>query len=390
MNNQRSISILIGGICALSLAMGFSRFGFTPIIPLMQRDIGVSEWSIAVLASANNVGYLIGAYISRKQYIRQNLLIWLGVGIVASIITVTAMSLTLNETFWMLLRLLAGFFSAILFVVASSVTLGQGRSDWAGYLYSGVGIGIVFSGIFTPMFDRIGGWQASWQGLALGGSIFGIVAWCTLSKALRLEAGKPRQMRNTNHFIRDSRWYVLLLSYGLEGIGYIITATFIVQMIKAMPELSHIANQSWILIGLAAAPSTLLWAQIAKRTGLKVSLILAFGVQALGILLTVAIPNQVSILVGGALFGGTFMGITSLTITLASKMKPEAQMQAIGELTTVYALGQIIGPLVAAYLQKNVNILAPSFFAVSILTLALFALMALSVKDTILKDCKSE
>ncbi|WP_245741203.1 YbfB/YjiJ family MFS transporter [Propionispira arboris] len=390
LNNQRSISILIGGVCALSLAMGLSRFGFTPIIPLMQRDIGVTEWSIAVLASANNLGYLIGAYISRKQCIRKNLLIWLGVGIVSSIVTLAAMSLTLSETFWLFLRLLAGFLSAILFVVASSVTLGKGRSEWAGYLYSGVGVGIAFSGIFTPMFDRIGGWQASWQGLALGGSIFGITAWCTLSKALRLEAEGSAKMRKSEHLIRDYRWYVLLVSYGLEGIGYIITATFIVQMIKAMPELSHIANQSWILIGLAAVPSTLLWAQIAKMTDIKVSLMLAFGMQALGILLTVAIPNQISILVGGILFGGTFMGITSLTMTLASQMKPEAQMQAIGELTTVYALGQIIGPIVAAYLQKNVNILAPSFFAVSVLILALGALMVLRVKDIILKDCKSE
>lgn len=390
MNKQRSKSILIGGICALSLAMGLSRFGFTPIIPLMQRDTGISEWLIAVLASVNNLGYLIGAYISGKQCIRKHLLLWLGIGIAGSIFTLTAMSLTLNEMFWLLLRLLAGFSSAILFVVASSLTLGQGRSDWAGYLYSGVGIGIAVSGIFAPLFDSAGGWQASWQGLAVWGSIFGIVAWRTLSKTLCLAAEEPVKMRHTNHFMRDYTWYVLLVAYGLEGIGYIITATFIVQMIKAMPELSHIANQSWILIGLAAVPSTLLWAQLAKKTDIKVSLILAFGLQALGILLTVAIPNQVSVLIGGALFGGTFMGITSLTITLAGKMKPETQMEAIGELTTVYAIGQILGPIVAAYLQKNVNSLAPSFFAISVLIVALFALMALSVKDSILKDCKSE
>nr|WP_019552342.1 YbfB/YjiJ family MFS transporter [Propionispira raffinosivorans] len=390
MNKQRSKSILIGGICALSLAMGLSRFGFTPIIPLMQRDTGISEWVIAVLASVNNLGYLIGAYISRKQCIRKHLLLWLGIGIAGSIFTLTAMSLTLNEMFWLLLRLLAGFFSAILFVVASSLTLGQGRSDWAGYLYSGVGIGIALSGIFTPLFDSAGGWQASWQGLAVWGSAFGIVAWRTLSKTLCLAAKEPVKIRHTNHFMRDYKWYVLLVVYGLEGVGYIITATFIVQMIKAMPELSHIANQSWILIGLAAVPSTLLWAQLAKKTDIKVSLILAFALQALGVLLTVAIPNQISVLIGGALFGGTFMGITSLTITLAGKMKPENQMEAIGELTTVYAIGQIIGPIVAAYLQKNVNSLAPSFFAVSVLIVALFALMALSLKDIILKDCKSE
>jgi len=361
--------------------MGLSRFGFTPIIPLMQRDIGVSEWNIAVLASANYLGYFIGAYISRKYWIRDRLQTWLGAGLVTSIILLITMSLTLNEWVWTLLRLLAGFLSAILFVVASSVTLGQGRSDWAGYLYSGVGIGIAFTGIVVPIFDVIGGWKASWQGLALGGSIFGIVAWYTLPKVSDAEVGNSGLLQPTKRLVRDYAWYVLLISYGLEGIGYIITATFIVQMIKAMPELSHIANQSWILIGLAAAPSTYLWAKFAQKTSIKVSLMLAFGMQAVGIILPVLITNQVSTLVGGVLFGGTFMGITSLTITLASKMKPEHQMQAIGELTTVYALGQIIGPIAAAYLQKNVSILAPSYFAVSVLIMAFFALITLRLKD---------
>ncbi len=363
----------------MSLAMGISRFGFTPIIPLMQRDIGISEWDIAVMASANYLGYLIGAYISRKQWIRMHLRAWLGIGLVTSIILLIAVPFTLNDSLWTLLRLVSGILSAILFVVASSVTLGQGQSDWAGYLYSGVGIGIAFTGIFVPMFDIIGGWKATWLGLAVGGSMFGTIAWFTLSKVSYSEAGESGQIQPQNGFVRDYKWYVLLVSYGLEGIGYIITATFIVQMIGAMPELRHIATKSWVLIGLAAAPSTYLWAQIAKKASIKVSLMLAFGLQALGIFLPVIIENQVSILVGGSLFGGTFMGITSLTISLAYQMKPEAQMQAIGELTTVYALGQIIGPIVAAYLQKNFNILAPSLFAVVILIFALLVLMTLKI-----------
>lgn len=83
------------------------------------------------------------------------------------------------------------------------------------------------------------------------------------------------------------------------------------------------------------------------------------------------------------IFGGTFMGITSLTITLASRVKPKAQLQVIGELTTVYALGQIIRPIVAAYLQKNFNILAPSLFAVVMLLLALLVLMTLTINKKI-------
>lgn len=379
-DNQRSISTLIGGICALSLAMGFSRFGYTPIIPLMQRDIGISEWDIAMLASSNYLGYLVGAYVSRKHWIRNCLRAWLGIGLAASVILMTAMPLTVNQPFWIMFRLFAGFLSAILFVATSSITLGQGRSDLAGYLYSGVGIGIALTGIFVPIFDSIGGWQASWQGLALSGSILGIAAWYTLSKE-SLPISGQEQITAQNSFVRDYKWYVLLVSYGLEGIGYIITATFIVQMIKAIPELNPIANQSWILIGLAAAPFTYLWAQIAKKTNCKVSLMLAFGFQALGIFLPVIWPAQVSTLIGGALFGGTFMGITSLTVTLGNEMRPEAPMQAIGELTTVYAFGQIIGPVVAAYLQKSFNILAPSYFAVVILLVALLVLTTLLIHE---------
>lgn len=359
--------------------MGISRFGFTPIIPLMQRDIGVTEWDTAVMASANYLGYLIGAYISRKRWVGSHLRSWLGGGIAGSIILLLAMPLTLNTLLMSLLRLLSGFLSAVLFVAASSVTLGQGRSDWAGYLYSGVGIGIAFTGIFVPIFDAAGGWTTSWQGLALGGSAFGIVAWYSLSKVTCPGSKNPERLHASRCFVRDYQWYVLLISYGLEGIGYIITATFIVQMIKAMPELSHIANQSWVLIGLAAAPSTYLWAQIAKRINIKASLMLAFGMQALGILLPIILPNQLSTLAGGALFGGTFMGITSLSITLAYQLQPKAQMQAIGELTTIYALGQIIGPIVAAYLQSRFNILAPSIFAVAVLMLALLVLMTLKI-----------
>jgi predicted MFS family arabinose efflux permease len=380
LKNRRNISTLVGGICVLSLAMGVSRFGFTPIIPLMQRDIGISEWDIAVMASANYLGYLIGAWVSREQWIIRHVRAWLGGGLVASIILLTAMPFTLNNSLWTLLRLFSGFLSAILFVIASSITLGQGRSDWAGYLYSGVGIGIAFTGVFVPMFDTMGGWKATWLGLAFGGSIFGAIAWYTLSKVSYSGTREPGRIRMENSFVRDYGWYVLLTAYGLEGIGYIITATYIVQMLGAVPELRDIANQSWVFIGLAAIPSTYLWAQFAKKTSTRISLMLAYSMQALGILLPVLIPNQVSTLVGGALFGGTFMGITSLTIALAYQMKPEAQIHAIGELTTAFALGQIIGPIAAAYLQKSFDMLAPSIFAVVILMFALLALMTLGIK----------
>lgn len=55
MKTYRNIYSLIGGICALSLAMEISRFGFTPIIPLVQRDIGVTEWDLKINKKGDDV-----------------------------------------------------------------------------------------------------------------------------------------------------------------------------------------------------------------------------------------------------------------------------------------------------------------------------------------------
>lgn len=186
-------------------------------------------------------------------------------GLAVSILLLAAMPATELPALWTLLRLSAGFLSAILFVISSGITLGQGRNSRAGYLYSGVGIGLAFTGVCVPVFDAIGGWKGTWLGLALGGSIFGAIAWRTLAKEAAPEPAQPGLPRPESRFTRDYAWYALLAAYGLEGIGYIITATYIVQMLGAIPELRPIANQSWVFIGLAAIPSTYLWARFAQR-----------------------------------------------------------------------------------------------------------------------------
>src|SRR4051812_28187340 len=51
------------GLIGLAVAMGIGRFAFTPLLPLMQQDGGVSLLQGSWLATANYAGYLIGASI---------------------------------------------------------------------------------------------------------------------------------------------------------------------------------------------------------------------------------------------------------------------------------------------------------------------------------------
>ena len=58
---RNGLGLALAGLAALAVAMGIGRFAFTPLLPMMQQDAGLSVADGGWLASANYLGYLAGA-----------------------------------------------------------------------------------------------------------------------------------------------------------------------------------------------------------------------------------------------------------------------------------------------------------------------------------------
>ncbi|MGM0835430.1 MAG: YbfB/YjiJ family MFS transporter [Bacillota bacterium] len=353
---DRPFLYLIGGIFALMIAMGIGRFAYTPILPLMQNALSFTDTLAGYLASSNYAGYFVGAILAGVLPMKMHKTLYLRASLMISILTTFSMGLSHSYILMFVFRFVSGVASAFIFVLASSIVLDKlavtGKTKWAGLFYSGVGFGIFFSTLFIPTLNHLFEWEGVWKGLAIVSVILIIFVCLWLKDSSYSEMDNDEQAVITQ--VPPLKWLPwLIIAYGLEGLGYIVTGTFIVSIAEQTSAFSRDATFVWIVVGIAAIPSCIFWAALAKRRGFVKSLLFSMTLQAIGIALPVFWLSQTSLIISAFLFGATFMGITTLATTLARQMCPLNSSRIIGYLTAIYAVGQMIGPTIAGILSSH-------------------------------------
>ncbi|WP_245819670.1 YbfB/YjiJ family MFS transporter [Rhodococcoides yunnanense] len=318
--------------------MGVGRFVFTPILPIMIDSANVSPSAGAVIATANYAGYLLGAVLLsiRPGLNTTNAFRLWAVVLVASELAMAAVD---NTVLFSVLRFLAGLASAAVFLACASTVAQHSRSS-PGITFGGVGAGIAASGVLTLVAAP----HLSWQGIWVCSAVLTAV---TIAPALTLRVrAESRSTDGQGMLSAPDRtvWRVLLVVYLLEGLGYIVVGTFLVAAVGGHGN-SSVGPAVWIAVGLAAMPATVLWQAIARRIETRRALVAAFALQTVSALLPALTSNSVVAVVSALLFGGTFMGITMLTLSTAARL-PIGRTAAT--LTAVYGVGQVLGPLVVA------------------------------------------
>ncbi|MGH2457453.1 MAG: YbfB/YjiJ family MFS transporter [Chloroflexota bacterium] len=351
---------MAGGILILAAAMGIGRFAYTPVLPLMQQVLRFNDAQAGLVASANYVGYLIGALLValvRLDRSRDRALAGC-LGVV--VVTTGLMATTTSIPAWGLVRFLTGVASAGAFVLASAEVLEllrwRGAARSSGWFYAGVGLGIALTGAVVRIAGGAYAWQGAWLILAVLAAALIAVAWPLLPHTSRVipAAPPPRPPLAARATLG-----VLLAAYFLEGAGYSATATFLVALVDRMPGLNTIGTSAWIVVGLAAAPSCVLWSRLAGRAGFIPALTLAYLAQACAMALPVVGSGVIVVLASALFFGGTFMGIVTLTLTLGGEIAPDRPAAVIGWLTAAFGLGQVVGPAGGGFIAVRAHAFSP-------------------------------
>jgi predicted MFS family arabinose efflux permease len=355
---KTSLPFLIA--CGLALgptvALGFARFAYALLLPVMRQDLNWSYSLAGGMNTANALGYLIGA-LAAAPLMRA---IGARVAFIAALI-LTALALLASGSSdvyaWLLAaRTIAGIGGAIIFVTGGALTshVASSMPKQSGLLlttyYAGAGFGILLSGISLPFAIQTGSdWRFLWVALGIAAIAVGFISSLT---AWRL----PDQRAQTSSVSSVSPWILAwsFAAYFCFALGYIAYMTFSVAFIRANGAGTLEVATFWAVLGVAAMLAPTVWSTPITRWPAARGLSAALLAVALGAALPLVSSALLVMLVSAVCFGGSFLSVVAATTALVRRYLPSSAWSAgIALFTVIFAAGQSLGPLVSGILSDG-------------------------------------
>lgn len=355
----------------MAAALGIGRFAYTPLLPEMVAQYGWAFAAAGDVASANFLGYTLGALLAPKL-MAGNVRLAIALSFMASVATTYIGAEVDSYVGWLVIRFAAGVASAFCLVIVTThliYTLADSRAEHMGNVhFAGVGMGILLCMGAVQMGGDV---AAQWARLGALSAVLMALAWFLLPRQ-PLDAAPPGVNTSTAAAQSASRTlWLLITGYGFFGFGYVVSATFVVAMAKQLSVDASLAGSVWWVVGAAMVPSVYLWQAAAQRFGLFSALRTAYLLEALGVALAGVGETLWVLYVACVLLGGTFAAVTALGISAARISAPNRVAYAVSAMTVAFALGQLLGPAVAGRMADVLGgFMWPSLLAAALLVAA--------------------
>lgn len=348
------IHVLFAGVCSLILAMGIARFAYTPLLPVMMEEASLSHAGGGWLAAINYGGYLMGVLIASyigNTKLKDRLYRW---GMVVAVLSTAMMGVTTDFNIWAVSRFIAGLSSAAGLMLGSGLILNwlirHNHRRELGIHFSGIGFGIAVCSAAAIFMVQQVAWDIQWYVLAVLGALllFPALFWFPPPPTDDVTFTQNKSMQHAPPNAKFMRLFIA--AYFCAGFGYVVTATFIVAIVNAIPALADKGGWVFLVIGLIAAPSCIMWDLIARKTGDVNALVIAGALEVVGIIIPVFGWGLIGAMIGAVLYGATAIAIVSLTLTMAGRYYPAQPAKMMGKMTIAYGVAQIIAPAITGWL----------------------------------------
>ena len=361
---------------AAAVSLGLARFSYALLLPPMRAELHWSYFTAGAMNTANAAGYLLGALLAPRWFVRHDALHVATAGALATAAILAAHAFAGSDALLYALRTLAGVGSAATFVGGGLLAARlSARAPHPGVVlgiyYGGAGLGILGSTALVPPLP----WRGAWIALGVASLACALVTWGVTRASRAIVQTGPDAPGTARTGVRWMPMAMLLLGYLLFGFGYIGYMTFIVTLLREQGIAAAWVSAFYALLGAGVVASSWLWAGVLQRFRGGQALGLLNAILALATLLPVISAQPAVVALSCGLFGVTFLSVVASTTAFVRHNLPPAQWAAgIGAFTIVFALGQILGPSLTGQLADGPGGLRRGFLC-SAVVLALGALV---------------
>lgn len=353
-----ALRIALSAFLSLVVAMGIGRFAFTPQVPLMIGEHQLTLTSAAVVAAFNYLGYLCGSYdamrASRQVEGRLKIGIWGAVAL--TLLSALATGPWLHAIIRFFIGWASGWVMVLVAAWSNELLHKQGRIGLASAVFAGPGMGIFISGTLAVVLHSLNV-SAAWAWGAYG--LLALILITLIARDLPRKGQLHRPETAPEPLVLTTGLKKLVWSYSLAGFGYILPATFLSQMAAARFPGSAFAQFVWPIFGGAAVIGIALGILTRHHGTANRRLAIALWLQALGALL----------------MGGGFLCVVQFALQYAREQAPLHMRYLAGLLTTGYATGQLVGPLLSALSTALTHRLEPALYVAGVSLLIAGALV---------------
>jgi MFS family permease len=401
--------VLAMGFMAVFGAIGLGRFGYSAILPSMQKDLGISSAAAGLLASWNLGGYVVSAAVGGVLASRFGPRRVVGIGSIVAAVGMLVTGLCGGVGSASVARLLTGLGAGM--VLVPSVAL---MSAWfdirrrgmaSGIVSSGASLALVITGPVVPRIIASGGsdgWRLAWYFFAALTVAVGILTFViqrdrpyraahALAKQGSIWTAEPskasaatgneaavaatlaswsvvptRTVRNTFDlkWIYRSRYaWHMGFTYFVFGFAYMIYFTFFQKRLTADLGLtSAAAGNIFLVVGVISMACGFLWGAVSDRIGRGRAIAISCLLQGVAAALFAWWPTTPGLVISAVLCGLTSLAIPGIVgAGCGDQFGPLLASASLGFVTIFLGIGQVLGPYLAGEMADAFGSLTYSY-----------------------------